>query len=367
MFINQSKNQNNTYFMKLALDQAKKNLGNTSENPSVGCIITKNNSVISAGNTSINGRPHAEQNAINKSKFNVAGSEIYITLEPCSHKGLTPPCTKLIIKNKLKKVYFSVNDHDVRSNNKSRNFLRKNQIIVNKGTYYDQINSFYRSYFKSKNELLPFVTCKIAISKDFFTINKRRKWITNTFSRARGHLVRSYNDCLLTSCKTIISDNSKFTCRINGLEDRSPARIILDNKLKIPLESNILKESNRYRTIIFHNKINKNKIDRLKKLRVELYKIPIDENRNLDLQQVLLKARELGFCRILLESGAKLFSNFLYNNLIDDLYIFKSNKNLRRDGKSNIKKDLKLFLKDKKKLTNKVNLFGEKMIIYKLK
>ena len=90
--------------MKLALEQARKNLGNTSENPSVGCIITKNNSVISAGNTSIKGRPHAEVNAINLSKINVAGSEIYITLEPCSHQGITPPCTKLIVKKKLLQI-----------------------------------------------------------------------------------------------------------------------------------------------------------------------------------------------------------------------------------------------------------------------
>ena len=367
MFTNQNKNKNNTYFMKLALEQARKNLGNTSENPSVGCIITKNNSVISAGNTSVKGRPHAEVNAINLSKINVAGSEIYITLEPCSHQGITPPCTKLIVKKKLKKVYFSLNDLDVRSNNKSSSFLKKKQIIVTKGTCHDLANLFYRSYFKSKNDLLPFVTCKMAISKDFFTINKKKKWITNKFSRARGHLLRSYNDCLITSCKTIISDNSRFTCRVNGLKDRSPARIILDTKLKIPLRSHILEEASEYRTIIFYNKIDKNKINKLRRLKVELHEIPIDENQNLDLKQVLLKTKELGFYRVLLESGAKLFSNFLYNNLIDDLYLFTSNKSLRKNGRSNIKKDLKSFLKNKKKINNKVNLFGEKMIIYKIK
>ena len=94
----------------------------------------------------------------------------------------------------------------------------------------NETNSFYKSYFKSKKVYLPFVTCKLAVSKDFFTINKKKKWITNKFSRGRVHLMRSNHDCIMTSCKTIIKDNPILTCRINGLENRSPSRIILDNK-----------------------------------------------------------------------------------------------------------------------------------------
>ena len=111
--------------MRLALAQAYKNLGNTGENPSVGCVITKSNSIISLGYTHINGRPHAEQNAISSCKFNLKGSEIYVTLEPCSHYGKTPPCTKAIIKKGLKKVFFSLNDPDIRSYNKSAKLLKK--------------------------------------------------------------------------------------------------------------------------------------------------------------------------------------------------------------------------------------------------
>ena len=94
--------------MQLALEQAKKNLGNTKENPSVGCVITKNNSVISIDCTSINGRPHAEKKALNLSRSNLKNSQLYVTLEPCSHYGKTPPCTNLIIKKGIKKVFFAV-------------------------------------------------------------------------------------------------------------------------------------------------------------------------------------------------------------------------------------------------------------------
>ena len=353
--------------MKLALLQAQKNLGNTSDNPSVGCVITKNNSVISAGCTSNNGRPHAEYNAIYQSKINLKGAELYVTLEPCSHYGKTLPCTKSIISSGIKKVFFSINDPDLRSYNKSTELLKKNNIKVKKGICKHETNSFYKSYIKSKGSLLPFVTCKLAISKDFFTINKKEKWITNKFSRGRVHLMRSNHDCIMTSCETIIKDNPILTCRINGLENRSPSRIILDRKLKIPLNSNIVKEATSHRTIIFYNKVNKNKIKQLKNLKIELLKISLDIDNNLDLHETLIKAKELGFYRIFLESGKKMTTSFLYKNLIDDLNLFVSDRNLVKNGENNIKEQLKLFLSDKKGINEKTNLFGEKLIKYKIK
>ena len=366
MFINLNKHSDHSFFMKLALSQAQKNLGNTKENPSVGCVITKNNMVISVGCTSINGRPHAEHNAIKLSRTNLEDSKLYATLEPCSHHGKTPPCTKLIIKNKIKKVFFSINDPDVKSHNKCTRLLRSKKIGVNKGIYENETNLFYRSYIKSKKKFLPFVTCKLAISKDFFAINKKTKWITNKFSRKRVHLMRSNHDCIITSSRTIIKDNSKLTCRIEGLKNRSPSRIILDNKLKIPLKSKIIKEANKYPTIIFYNKFNKKKIKLLKNLNVKTFKLPLGADNNLDLQNVLIVARKLGFYRIFLEAGIQLAFNFLQKDLVDDLKLFISNKNLGINGMCNIKKNLKLFLKNKKSVNEKVNLFGEKLITYQI-
>ena len=110
--------------------------------------------------------------------------------------------------------------------------------------------------------------------------------------------MRSNHDCIITSSKTIIKDNSKLTCRIDGLTNRSPARIILDNKLKIPLNSKIIKEACIYRTIIFYSKSNKKKIERLKNLNVKSFKISLDVEKNIDLVEALIKARQLGFYRI---------------------------------------------------------------------
>ena len=123
--------------------------------------------------------------------------------------------------------------------------------------------------------------------------------------------MRSYHDCLITSSKTIIDDNPRLTCRIKGLQNRSPSRIILDNELKIPLSARIIKESFHFPTIIFYNKANKAKMRLLKKLKVKIYKIPLDIHGDLDLRRSLLRAKELGYSRIFLESGIKLISNFL--------------------------------------------------------
>ena len=366
MFTNQNNLRNHTFFMNLAIAQAKKNLGQTKENPSVGCVITKNNSVIGIGSTSVSGRPHAEYNAISFSKEKVKGSKMYVTLEPCSHYGLTNPCTNLIIRNKLKQVFFSVKDPDFRSYNKSSKILKSKKVYVSNGISLSRTKDFYRSYFKLKNNLLPFVSIKIAVSKDYYSINKKNKWITNSYSRARGHLLRSYHDCILTTSNTIIADNPRLTCRIRGLIHKSPARIILDNKLRISVKSKVIKESLNFRTIIFFNRSNNSKIKLLKKKGIELYKISNDEKGNLDLKVTLLKARDLGFNRILIESGMTLINNLLINNLADDFNLFISNKNLGRNGQSNIKKKIKFFLKNKRKINRKVNLFGDKLINYKI-
>ena len=161
-------------FLKLAFHQANINLGSTSSNPSVGCVVVKNNSVISSGRTSFNGRPHAEAIALKKN-INFKGSNIYITLEPCSHYGRTPPCVKNIISKKLNKVIFSINDMDKRSRNLAYKQLEKANISVKKFILKKYAQKFYKSYFLQSLKQVPFVDAKLAISKDYLTINKKNK------------------------------------------------------------------------------------------------------------------------------------------------------------------------------------------------
>ena len=186
MFTNRIKQESHNYFMWLALQQAIKSLGNTKLNPSVGCIITNGKNVISAGHTSFNGRPHAERNAINSSRISVKNTYLYTTLEPCTHYGITPPCTNLIIKKKIKKVFFSIKDPDTRTFDKSTAKFNKRGIKVLKGFNSKEINYFYKSYIKYKKSNLPYVTCKVAISNDFFTINKKKNSLQINFQEGES-------------------------------------------------------------------------------------------------------------------------------------------------------------------------------------
>ena len=130
---NNSKSRH-SYFLSLAFEQAKINLGSTSKNPSVGCVIERDGSIISSGHTSLNGRPHAEYNALNKN-IDFKNANLYVTLEPCTHYGLTPPCTNIIIKKKIMNVYFSAFDYDLRTRNKSNGYSKSGKKLYIR-TYY---------------------------------------------------------------------------------------------------------------------------------------------------------------------------------------------------------------------------------------
>ena len=177
---------NHNYFLTLAFQLAEKKLGQTGLNPSVGSVVVKNNSVISSGVTANNGRPHAEFNALNNLK-NIAGSTLYTSLEPCIHFGVTPPCTNIIIKKKIKKVFYGFEDPDLRTFKKAKKIL-KTKGIEAKLVKSRKFENFYRSYLINKRFGVPFISAKIAISKDYFSINKKEQWISNIFSRKFTHL-----------------------------------------------------------------------------------------------------------------------------------------------------------------------------------
>ena len=186
-------------------------------------------------------------------------------------------------------------------------------------------------------------------------------------SRGRVHLMRSSHDCVVTSSKTVIDDNPLLNCRIDGLQRKSPTRIVIDKSLKIPIKSNIVKSSASIKTIIFYNKSNKRKIKLLKKFKIKLYKVSLDQNSKINLKKVLFCIQKLGFSRIFLESGISLIKSFLIEKLIDEFKIFISNKSIGINGTSNFRKDYNFFIKSYKCKNEKVNLFGDKLLSYKLK
>ena len=219
-------------YLKISYDLAKINLGSTGMNPSVGCVVVKDDSIISSGYTSMTGRPHAEFNALSK-KINFRNSSLFVTLEPCTHYGKTPPCTNLIIKKKIKNVFYSANDLNPKINGTATIVLNKKKIKTNIGLLKEKFQIFYKDYFLTQKKDLPLVDGKIAVSKDMFIKSKKNKWITNDLSKKVSHLIRSKYNCLISTSNTINDDNPLLNCRINGLENKTPDLVIIDRFFKI--------------------------------------------------------------------------------------------------------------------------------------
>ena len=346
--------------LALAFELAKINLGSTKENPSVGCVVEKNGSIISSGYTSINGRPHAEYNALNKN-INFKNSNIYITLEPCSHFGKTPPCTNIIKSKKVKRVFYSIDDIDERSKNKSQKALSKKNISISKFFLKEKAIKFYESYHRLRKDKLPVIDAKLALSKDYFTINKKKKWITNEQSRKLSHFLRTQYNALLSTSKSINNDNSLLNCRIDGLENKSPNLIILDRYLKIRKNLNIFKKKINRKIYIYTTNNNKNKINWLKKNNVKV--ILIDKmNTKEDYIKIFRSLIKLNFSRIFIESGLTFINFFINNNILNNIYIFKTNTDLNKNGFNNSSNKLikKIKLKNKLKVyLNSDNVYLE--------
>jgi len=350
-------------YMDLALDLAKSREGHTGPNPSVGCVIVKNDKIISIGQTSINGRPHAEYNAIKNCNENIKGSKMYVTLEPCCHHGKTSPCTSAIIKSNVSEVIYSINDIDQRVSGKSKKILNSKKIIVKKGLLRKKITEFYNSYFYNKKNKLPFITGKIAISKNNLIYSKGNKRITNSLSDNFTHLLRYKNDSIMVSYKTLNKDNSKLNCRLKSLKNFSPNRIILDNKLNLNTKSYLFKTVKKNNTIIFYNEANKSKIKEFKKNKIILIKSKISKDKKLDLKIIFKKLYDLGSRNILIEGGSELTAYLLKKRLFNKFYLFKSKKVLSKMTDYKEFTALGILKKNYKNILNLKSNFGKDTII----
>ena len=352
------------YFMSIAMNLAIERNGLTGLNPSVGCLIVKNNKILAYGQTGFGGRPHAETVAINKCKKNeLIGSSIYITMEPCTHYGKTPPCANEIIKSKFKRVIYSINDVDKRTSNKAYTLLKSKNIIVSKGLLKLKTKKIYNNYFQQYKSKKPYVVAKIACSSDFF-ISTKNKFITNLHSINVSHILRYNFDSILISSKTANSDNPILSCRIKGLEKYSPKRLIIDKNLKINKKLAIINDKNKKNTIIFHSIKDKKKIKYFKLKGIKLSYTELDSNNNIDLKKVFLKAYRFGIGSIIIEGGKLLTRSVLKDKLINEFYLFKSKKKLGKFGKNNISGYKKLFNFFKKKEIIKTFLNGDKITKY---
>ena len=353
-------------YMELALSLAKARHGHTGVNPSVGCVIVKDDEIISIGQTNYKGTPHAEYNAINNANINLEGSKMFVTLEPCNHYGKTPPCTNLIIKNKIKEVIYSVEDIDKKVKGKSFKILRTKNIITKKGLLKKDVSKFYSTYFFNRKNKSPYITGKIATSKNNIIYSKKSKRITDKNSDKLTHFLRYTNDSIMISYKTLNKDNPKLNCRIENFNKFSPKRIILDRNLETNIKSYIFKTAKNNNTIIFYKNADIFKILLFKRKGIKLIKSDLIDDKYFDFKLILKKLYKLGCRNLLVEGGNDLSKNILKSKLFNQFYLFKSSKIL---SKLVIHKDFNSFkcLSQNYKSKIKINtkLGNDSIMLYK--
>jgi len=225
--------------MGQALRVAQRGAGNTAENPAVGCVIIDNQgNLVGTGHTAYAGRPHAETQALAMAGKAASGATAYVTLEPCAHQGKTPPCAKALIEAGIKRVVIATGDPDPRVNGKGIDMLRQAGITVETGLLKDAARFQLRGFFRRIATGRPHVILKLAVSADGKIAARagQRTQITGSQFKARVHLLRAHVDAILVGAGTVRADDPSLTCRLPGLEIRSPIRVIIggDENLSIP-------------------------------------------------------------------------------------------------------------------------------------
>src|SRR5437868_3594593 len=230
--------------MRAALALARRGLGTTWPNPSVGCVIVKNGHVISRGWTGRGGRPHGETEALRRAGAAAQGATAYVTLEPRSHWGKTPPCSDALIAAWLRRVVIALEDPDPRVAGTGIEALRKAGVAVELGLCAAEAAELNAGFLQRVRFGRPLVTLKLATSLDgrIATAAGESRWITGPPARDRAHLLRATHDAIIVGTATVLADDPQLTCRLPGLADRSPVRIVIDRQLRIPLTARILAE-----------------------------------------------------------------------------------------------------------------------------
>lgn len=230
-------------FMAAALRLARRNLGLTSTNPSVGCIIVNEGTIVGRAVTAPGGRPHAETQALAEAGEQARGATAYVTLEPCSHHGKTPPCADALIASGIARVVVSILDPDERVAGRGVVMLRDAGIAVDIGTLHEEGRRVLEAYLMRQRKKRPHVTLKLAVSADGM-IGRRGEGqvrISGAVARAQVQILRAETDAILVGIGTAVADDPQLTVRLPGLEERSPIRIVLDRRLDLPLDSKLVR------------------------------------------------------------------------------------------------------------------------------
>jgi diaminohydroxyphosphoribosylaminopyrimidine deaminase/5-amino-6-(5-phosphoribosylamino)uracil reductase len=356
-------------YMGLALKLSLKGKGLTSPNPLVGAVIVKNNKIISTGFHKKSGLDHAEIVAIKKAGTKAKGADLYVTLEPCSSFGRTPPCVQAIIKSGVKEVIVGMIDPNPKHRGKAINILKNNHIATRVGILSEKIREINQPFIKYITKGMPYITVKIAQSLDgkIATRSGESKWITSEASRAFSHAIRNNFDAIIVGVNTILKDNPLLS-PAKHIKNKKFYKIVLDTDLKVSCRMRIFNDYKKYPVVVATSKrsiINKQKA--VKSL-IEKNAIILgigEKNKLLDLKDLLRKLAQLEIINILVEGGGRTVGSLLDEDLIDYALFFISPKIIGgKDSIASIQGKGATKLSSAKKLTGmKMRNFGEDLLL----
>lgn len=321
--------------MAAALDLARRGLGRVWPNPAVGCVLVCQGRVVGRGWTQPGGRPHAETEALRRAGTAAKGATAYVTLEPCSHHGRTPPCADALIAAGIARAVVAMEDPDPRVSGAGLARLREAGIKVDLGLGESEAGEINAGFFLRIRERRPLITLKLAMTLDgrIATRSGESRWITGEAARARAHLLRAQHDAVMVGSGTVLADDPLLNVRLPGLGRQSPLRIVLDGRMRLPLTSALVTGAQQMPTwLVTLEGGERHRRHAYEDSGVEVIEVPASEEGAIDLKPMLEILAEKGLTRILAEGGARLAAALLREHLVDRLAIFRAASVIGGDG-----------------------------------
>jgi diaminohydroxyphosphoribosylaminopyrimidine deaminase / 5-amino-6-(5-phosphoribosylamino)uracil reductase len=323
--------------MRAALALARRSLGRTWPNPAVGCVIVKDGRIVARGRTQDGGRPHAEVDSLNKAGEAARGATVYVTLEPCSHFGKSPPCADALVRAGVARVVSAMEDPNPSVNGQGHARLREAGIAVEVGEGAREAAEIYAGFLLRLRAGRPLFHLKLASSLDgrIATASGESKWITGEGARADGHRLRAIHDAILVGAGTVAADDPDLTCRLPGLKAYSPVRIVLASKAGLAETSKLAMTARQVPVwLLCTSAAPAARREALHKAGIEIIEVAAAGDGRVDAAAAAQALGQRGLTRVLVEGGGQVAAAFLKAGLIDRITSYRAGVVLGADGRS---------------------------------
>src|SRR6201985_308130 len=322
-------------YMQLALTLGRRGLGRTWPNPSVGAVIVKNGVIVGRGWTQPGGRPHAEPEALKRAGEAARGATLYVTLEPCSHFGKSPPCADAIIAAGISRVVAAIEDPNPEVAGKGHARLRAAGIPVDVGLFAEEAARDHAGHFRRVRDGRPHVILKLAVSADdkIAAAGHKPVAITGETARTRVHLLRAQCDAILVGIGTALADDPLLTCRLPGMAARSPVRVVLDRALRLSGDRRMVHSARETPLWVVGSELAEAAAaTRLGAAGAQVIRAAHEDRRGLDLPELLHALSERGITRLLVEGGSRVAASFAGADLADEIWLLRGPGGVGADG-----------------------------------